>query len=115
MTISTARETIVRKFTNYRNNFKRNMEDRLTDRHLYDSMKEAASALVDLKTYSKGRNLYKRRNRDVILTKRDEILSETPELTKIGAFQKAMKHLWGSADQGYWEAQGVGEAEDIYE
>ena len=90
MSLATARETIIRKFTNYRNSFKRNSENRLTDTDLYAAMKQAASALVDLKSYSKGKNSFKKHKREEISTLRDRIMRESPGISRIGAFQKAL-------------------------
>lgn len=78
-------------------------------------MKQAASALVDLRTYSKGRQLFKKRNQKEIAELRDEMLRNDPSLKSIGAFQKALKTLWNDANQEYWEEQSIGEAEDIFE
>jgi hypothetical protein len=77
-------------------------------------MKEAAKALVDLKTFSKGRNLFKKRKHIEVIAKRDELISNNPEISKIGAYQKALKQLWANADQEFWEAQAIGEVQDIY-
>ena len=115
MTLAVAKETIIRKFTNYRNNYKRKHEHRLTEVDLYEAMRQAGSALVDLKSYSKGRNLFKKRHFDEISTLRDDIVRKTPGISRVGAFQKALKTLWSNTDQQHWEAQAVGEAEDIYE
>jgi len=115
MTLAIARETIIRKFTNYRNAKKRSSETRLTETDLYDAMKQAASALVDLKTFSKGRSLFKKNHFPQITTLRDTIVRETPSISRVGAFQKAMKVLWDGADQEYWETRAVGESEDIFE
>jgi hypothetical protein len=117
MTIATARDAIVRKFTNYRNTYRRNQEERITvtDRELLDTMKLAASALVDLKTFSKGRSLFKRRKHSDILKERDVIMLDDPNMSQVGAYQKALKLLWNDADQDIWEAQAQGEAEDVFE
>jgi len=115
MTLATAKDTIARKFTNYRNNYKRKHENRLTDNDLYEAMKHAGSALVDLKSYSKGRNLFKKRHLDEISALRDDIVRNTPGISRVGAFQKALKTLWSKADQQHWETQAVGDVEDIYE
>jgi hypothetical protein len=114
MTISLARDTIVRKFTNYRNKMRRGGDDTAT-RELSEDLKRAADALVNLKSFSKGKSLFKRTLNTEILSKRDEILQDNPSLTRIGAFQKALKLLWASANQDYWEAQACGEIEEIYE
>ena len=78
-------------------------------------MKSAASALVDLKTYSKGRTLFKKKRNTEILAKRAEIMAKDPSLPKIAAYQKALKQLWSNQDQDVWEARATGEANDIYE
>ena len=78
-------------------------------------MKAAASALIDLKTFSKGRSLFKRKKNSEILERRAEIMDENPNVPHIAAYQKALKQLWSEQDQDVWEAQAIGEVEDIYE
>src|ERR1700754_4306499 len=113
MTSTTALDALVRKFTNYRNTRKRYTDDaRESDK---EAMKASAIALVDLKTYSKGRNLFKMRNNAEILEKRDILMLKNPKLSQVGAYQKALKELWSEADQESWEAQASSDADDIYE
>jgi hypothetical protein len=68
-------------------------------------MKLAAVALVDMKTFSKGRDLFKRRKASEILIRRDEIMLANPEISQVGAYQKALKQLWSDADQDWWDVQ----------
>lgn len=113
MTHATAMDALVRKFTNYRNTRKRGTDETHTA-HI-EALKSAAAAIVDLKSYSKGRNLFKMQHNTEILAKRDELLEENPSLSQVGAYQKALKELWLSTDQEFWEAQAASVAEDIYE
>ena len=98
---SRAREAIVRKFTNYRN--RNRSKDQSNE--AVEAMKDAAAALLDLKTSSKGRSLFKRRKFTEILDRRDQILESDPQIPAVAAFQKAYKQMWTDADQEYWEAQ----------
>ena len=112
MTHGMAIDALVRKFTNYRGSRKKAVELEGVDG---DSMKLAASALFDLKSFSGGRNTFKRRNQSEIMARRDAIMKELPEISKVGAYQKAFKQLWSSTDQEYWEAQATSDASDIYQ
>ena len=114
MTRASAIDALVRKFTNYRNSRKKTTDENRASEDT-DALKAAAAALVDLKTYSKGRNLFKERNNAEILAKRDLLMEENPKLSRVGAFQKALKELWHDADQEFWDAQATSEADDIYE
>ena len=80
-----------------------------------EGLKALAAALVDLKTFSRGRGCFKKHNHQDICTRRDEILSAKPGTSYIGAYQTSFKELWDKADQDYWEKQAVGEMRDIYE
>jgi hypothetical protein len=111
MTYNTARNTIVRKFTNYRMNWKKVSDDH----EVAEALKKCAMVLFDARTFSKGRILFKRRKNTEINNKRDEILRENPDISRVGAFQKAWKILWADADQEYWEELASREAEDVYE
>ena len=113
MDVASARDSIVRKFTNYRSNRKK--PDASLEQEMIDALKTAATALVDFKTYSKGKNLFKRRMSSEIMARRDEIIQANSDIPLIAAYQKALKQLWAECDQDYWEAQAVGEADDIYE
>lgn len=111
-----ARDMIVRKFTNYRNHMKRIQKtDSASADDLIESMKRAASALVDLKSYSKGKALFKKKTHTKIAVLRDSLLRNNPNLSRLGAYQKALKQKWSEADHEYWEVKAIGEAEDIYE
>jgi G3E family GTPase len=125
LTLAAARESIVRKFTNYRNQKLRSEtcscgnsnSTREGDEHskLVESMKLAASALIDMKTFSKGRNLFKVKQWDEIVRRRGDIMKEDPSMPKVSAYQKALKELWFAADQDWWEAQAAGELEGVYQ
>lgn len=115
MDITLARSTIIRKFTNYRSDTLRKTRTVLTENELeMDSLKQAAIALVDMKSFSKGRALFKKRNEEKILAKRDAI-HQKEGIPQIAAFQKALRILWDEADQDFWETQAIGEVEDIHE
>ena len=57
MTHAAAMDALVRKFTNYRNTRRRGVDEIQTAQT--EALKAAAAAIVDLRTYSKGRNLFK--------------------------------------------------------
>jgi hypothetical protein len=105
-------DTIIRKFTNYRNSRKRQMEGGTAE---IEIMKVAAAALVDLKSFSKGRSLFRRERREEILARRSEILENDPKATPVGAYQVSLKELWEAANQKYWEQRAAELSQDIYE
>ena len=111
-----AKETIVQKFTNTRNSWKRNShgENRVSERELHDAMVSAANALVDLKSFSKGKSLFRKKNENEIIEKRNVLVNSPINMSPIGAYQKALRILWSEADQDKWEAKAAGELEDIY-
>jgi hypothetical protein len=119
MTLASARESIIQKFTNYRNVILRRAQisnqTKQENSELLDAMKLAASALVDMKTFNKGRSLFKQRKESEILARRDELMNIDESLSQVGAYQKALKQLWATVDQDWWDAQAVGEMEDIHE
>jgi hypothetical protein len=104
MTMSKANNAILRKFTNER--FRYKGEGSNTHKQETDALKTAASALFDLKSVTKGRNLFRRKKYGEILQRRDSIVREDPSLGFAGAFQRALKELWQEADQDYWEREG---------
>jgi hypothetical protein len=112
MTLAKARESIVRKFTNYRTRHHKPDDPPLSSQQELESRKIAASALFDLKTVSKGRNHFKRKKYADIIRRRDQLLKEDPKLSQVGAFQKAFKELWQATDQDYWE-QRASEGNDL--
>lgn len=120
MTSASARDSIVRKFTNYRNTRKKLIADPHGGIHscecaeIAEGLKTSASAIFDLKSFTKGRSLFKERKNDEILDRRDQIMEEEPSLPQIAAYQKALKQLWVEADQDWWEAQAVDLTENIY-
>ena len=77
--------------------------------------KLAADALIDMRSFTRGKSLFRKRKERAILTRRDELMLANPKISKIGAYQKALKELWASADQESWEKKGVSELEDKYE
>jgi hypothetical protein len=105
MTLAKARESIVRKFTNYRTRHHKPDETPSSTQQEMESRKIAASALFDLKTVTKGRNRFKRKKYSDIIRRRDELMKEDPKLSQVGAFQKSFKELWQEADQDYWEQE----------
>jgi hypothetical protein len=80
-----------------------------------ETMKVAAAALVDLKTFNSGRALFKRENQQRIFARRAEIMTNDPKASSVGAYQTAFKELWGETNQRYWEDKAAGESKDVYE
>jgi len=115
MTIASAREIIIRKFTNYRNSRKRNDDKNAVDREIIESLNTAASAIMDLKAFSGGKRLFKKECHNEIAAKRDELVEDDPELPLVAAYQKALKTLWDNADHDFWENKAGDIIEDIYE
>ena len=74
MSLATARETIVRKFTNYRNKYKNEEGDPSLNLDVSEKMQDAASALVDLKAYGKGKRMFRRHMLDDINARKDAIV-----------------------------------------
>jgi hypothetical protein len=66
---------------------------------------------MDIKSYSKGRNLFKQRKHSEIVTRKTEILLSGEVSSSVGAYQKAWKELWAEADQAKYEE----EARDMHE
>lgn len=117
MDVATARDTIIRKFTNYRGDLLRKEARTNPDLDAHaemEAMKQAAAALIDMKSFSKGRSLFRKRKEDEIMALRDQIQA-IEHIPQVAAFQKAWKSLWNEADQDYWETQAVGELEDVFE
>jgi hypothetical protein len=112
MTRTDAKESIVRKFTNYRNNRKEKPDDRHTE---IEALKNVASALLDLRSFSKGKALFKKQKKREILERKALLMADDPTIPPIGAFQKATKQLWDEADQDRWEAQAGSDADEIFE
>jgi hypothetical protein len=105
-------EAIIRKFTNYRNSRKDNVKiERDAER---SALKAAAASLVDLSSFSKGRECFKRRNHQEICDRRSKILSRDPEASAVGAYQTSLKELWAKADHDHWEEEALKEAGDIH-
>jgi len=115
MSLATARETIVRKFTNYRNKHKDEDEGSARHQETMEKMEASAAVLVDFRSYSKGKRLFRKRMYDDIVAKRELLQEQDPSLCQIAAFQKALKSMWDNADQDYWETQAAGDPDDIYE
>lgn len=115
MNVEDARTTIVKKFTNHRNHCVN--VDKISSVKMYQALREAAAALVDYKAFSKGKSLFKRRNLDTIIERRNSIYSDSlntdSPLPLISAYQKALKELWNEADQDHWERSAADEPEDI--
>ena len=90
MTIEEARNTIIRKFTNYRNKVERNAKKVSTNDDIIEAMKSAAYALIDLRTVSNGKNLFRRKHHEMIISRRDTLMKEDPSLPQVAAYQKAL-------------------------
>ena len=88
------------------------MSDRSTE---IEALKAAAAALVDLKAFSKGRNVFKREMHDAIVSRKTSIMLGHPDISAIGAYQKGLKELWDEADQEAWEEKAANEGKDIFE
>lgn len=112
MTRSMAVDSIMRKFTNYRNNRKEKPEGRDTE---IEALKSNAAALFELRSFSKGKALFKKQKKKDILIRKAELMAADPMLAPIGALQKATKQLWSEAEQDHWEAQATSDADEIYE
>ena len=113
MIYSTARDAIVRKFTNYRNHQKevdfRGCREAL-------AMKELSKQLADLKTFSRGKTLFKKRNSDLISAEQETLLELNPNMLPVVAYQKAVMSLWSQEDKELWDKLAEGEIDDgVYE
>ena len=107
MNLAKACDTIVRKFTSYRSRHLKADTTSGAEQREIDALKLAASALVDWKSLTKGRALFKRRNYTEIIRRRDAIMKEDPRISQLGAFQKASKELWQEADPGFLGEGGI--------
>ena len=117
MTLNIAKETIVRKFTNYRNKIRRTLgnEEAISSREMADAFAQAAAALVDLQKVKQGKSCFKTAMHMEICLRRDQIMADVPNMSKVGAYQKALKELWSTADQEEWESKAAESIEDIFE
>jgi hypothetical protein len=117
MSYANAREALLRKFTNYHNNQKRTAQAGLDSpaADTITAMNVSASALFDMKNQTSGRDLFRQEMEPDIMARRAEILKETPGLSPIAAFQKALKELWDRADQAVWAEEALVSSEDIYQ
>jgi hypothetical protein len=117
MTVTEARETIIRKYTNYRNSELRSIGfDAGFNRSDFEKYKESAEAITAFRTFSKGKALFAEQNKDEINKKRDEIyLDSNGTVPMIAAYQKALKLLWTEAEQSTWEiaAKDRSKIEDV--
>lgn len=120
MGIDSARTTILKRFTNHRNHDMA-IAKVSSDSKLQLALKEAATALVDYKAFSKGKALFKKRNSEALIARRNALYSETllqddesVHLPLVACYQKALKEMWNECDQQHWEAQAADEPEDIY-
>lgn len=112
MDIKQARCTIVRKFTNERNRVKEKDDSR--NAKLEAAMNAAATALVDFRTFSRGKSLFKDQNHAEILERRADILTMEEGLPLVAAHQRALKELWHEADQEYWDTRALLECDDLH-
>lgn len=105
----------MRKFTNHRNHDLN--PEKVNTVKMYNALKEAAASLIDFKAFTKGKVLFKKKNMEAIIAKRNEIYKEALandiELPLVGAFQKALRLLWNDADQDLWERLGADEVVDV--
>jgi hypothetical protein len=104
-------KAIVRKFTNYRNTRKRLIDDRTLE---IKALQEAAAALVDLKSVTSGRDLFKEEMHSDIVSRRTMILLKDPDMSKVGAYSKALAELWSEADREEWEAKAKNISKDVH-
>lgn len=112
MTYQQAITTIIRKYTNYLNRARQNENGHTNTA----AIKAAANSLVDLKTYSKGKTVFKKRKHEQIHARQQKLMETNPTLPRIGAYQSALKQLWAEEeDHDYWEAQAKATADDIFE
>lgn len=112
------RESIMRKFTNYRTRNRNTGDQGPEPKCKWDKqelLERAANAIIDMKSFTKGKSLFKRRKHAEILEKRDLILSKTPGCSQIGAYQKSLSMLWSDADQEWWENRASSEKDEQYE
>ena len=109
MLYSTARDAIVRKFTNYRNHNK-HADSREARKAL--ALKEVGEKLVNLKSSSRGKRLFKLQHQDTISAQQTELLTANPKLLPVVAYQKAVKFLWEKEDEDHWEALAETELSD---
>ena len=101
---------IVRKFTNYRNTRKKQLDDRVVE---LEAIKNAAAALTELKAYSNGRDVFRQEKHSEI-TERKKELMHTGEVTSgVGAYQRAVRELWEEEDQDYWEEKAAEYGKDV--
>jgi hypothetical protein len=98
-------------FTNYRGRKAKATQAKADN----DALRAAAASIIDLKTYSKGKTVFVKRNKSRILERRD-LLIKKEGLVSVAAYQKATKQLWNEEEnQDYWEAQAEGLADNVFE
>ena len=115
MSLALAKDTIVRKFTNYRNKLKRDNAKFTSTHEMMKTIQVSADALVDFKSSITGKDIFKRKRHQEIVTMRDILLEEDSSLSPASSFQKAFEQLWAKANQDYWEEQASAKAvDDIY-
>jgi hypothetical protein len=107
-------EAIVRKFTNYRN-YER-VKQKITGKtKATDTINNAAATLLELKAFSKGRDLFKEENHSQITVRKTEILLSGEVTSSVGAYQRALRELWEEADQEDYEKRAKTARKDIFE
>ena len=89
--------------------------DNSSHRELIESSNLAASALVDFQKVNRGKICFKKHMHKEITTLRDKFMREDENISKVGAYQKALKELWIKADQDVWDSKAAEETLDIYE
>jgi hypothetical protein len=80
-----------------------------------EAIMNAAAVLMDIKSYSKGRDLFKQRKHSEIVTRKTEILLSGVVSSPVGAYQRAWKELWAEADQDAWEKMAKDQGKGIFE
>jgi hypothetical protein len=78
------------------------------------TLQESAAALLDLKSVTSGRELFKERMHSAILSRRSMIMLRNPDTSMVGAYAKALAELWGEADQEHWESEAESASVDVH-
>lgn len=102
--VAQARQKIVKKFTNYRYAHKENSTNTSASNKALAFSDAASAYFIDVKSYSKGKSLFREQNQSQINLLRDKLMEEG-HLPRVAADQKAVRLLWSEADQGMWEAR----------
>jgi hypothetical protein len=112
MDYATAKDNIWRKLTNYR--YAKNETGGADADERIAAYRAAASALVDFKSQHKGKELFKSEMQQQIIAYRNKIKTENSQISMIGAYQMAVKHLWDKEDHQRWDELAAASATDVY-